>query len=112
MRSRAQVERYPRAMLRSSFAALCLLAAIIPAQNSTKKIRIAPTPLADRCGSAIDWVESYDAAIARAKETKRPVFWYVPTVANSPMDRQPEIDRAMRAGPFSWPSTIASTQAW
>ncbi len=102
----AQVERYPPAMLRSSFAALCLLAAVVPAQNSTKKIRTAPSPLADRCGSAIEWLESYDAAIARAKETKRPVFWYVPTVANSPMDRQPEIDRAMRAGPFSWPSTI------
>lgn len=93
-------------MIRAAFAFALLTAASLLAQNSTKKIRVAPTPTADRCGSAIAWTESLDAALAKAKAEGKPVFWYVPTLAGSPMDRQPEIDRAMRAGPFSWPSTV------
>ena len=90
---------------------LAFFAVSVHAQNSTRKIRVAPTPLADRCGAAIAWTESLDAALQRSKSEGKPVFWYVPSVAGSPMDRQPEIDRAMRAGPFSWPSTVALLNA-
>lgn len=92
----------PRAAIVFAFLAASLLA-----QNSTRKIRVAPTPLADRCGSKVEWVDSLDVALQRSKAEGKPVFWYVPSVAGSPMDRQSEIDRAMRAGPFSWPSTVA-----
>lgn len=84
-----------------------LLAALASAQNSTEKIRPAPSPLAARAGHAIDWRADVPAALAEARETDRPVFWYVPTIAGSFMDRRPELDRYMLAGPFSWPSTVA-----
>src|SRR5436190_10135894 len=85
-----------------SFALLAPLAA----QNSTKKVRVPPSAQAARAGSAVQWRQDLDAALAEAKEKQKPVFWYVPSVAGSPMDRKPEIDRYLMAGPFSWPSTI------
>lgn len=94
-------------MIRHALLFALLTAASLVAQNSTRKIRVAPTPSAERCGSSIEWTESFDAALSKAKAEGKPVFWYVPTVAGSRMDRLAEIDRAMRAGPFSWPSTVA-----
>lgn len=76
-------------------------------QNSTKKIRRAPSELAAKAGSAVPWRRDVGAALAEAKKVGKPVFWYVPSVSRSPMDRKPEIDRYMMGGPFSWPSTIA-----
>lgn len=87
--------------------ALASLALTAPAQNSGEKIRPAPSPLAARAGSAVPWRADLAAALAEARESKRPVFWYVPTIRGSFMDRKPEVDRAMMAGPFSWPRTIA-----
>ena len=78
----------------------------LPAQNSTKKIRTRPGELAAKAGSAVPWREHVDAALAESKRTGKPVFWYVPSVRRSRMDRKPEIDRYMMGGPFSWPSTI------
>ena len=77
------------------------------AQNSTAKIRKPPGTAASRTGSAVAWRTDLAKALAEAKETGKPVFWYVPTVAGSPMDRKPELDRVMLAGPFSWPEAIA-----
>lgn len=85
---------------------LLALAVALPAQNSTRKIRSAPGASAARVGSAIEWRETVDLALAAAKAEKKLVFWYVPSVAGTPMDRTPEIDRYLRGGPFSWPSTI------
>ncbi|MCK5945470.1 MAG: thioredoxin family protein, partial [Planctomycetes bacterium] len=89
---------------------LVLVAAFCPAlllaQNSTRKVRKAPGELAARAGSAVQWRPSVDAALAEAKESGKPVFWYVPSVHRSPMDRKPEVDRYMMGGPFSWPSTV------
>lgn len=82
------------------------LVAALPAQNSTRKVRIAPGDLAARAGSAVPWRQDLAAALAEAKQSGKPVFWYVPAVQPSPMDRKPEIDRYLRGGPFSWPSTI------
>jgi len=80
------------------------------AQNSTKKVRKAPGELASKAGTAVPWRDDVDAALAESRKTGRPVFWYVPEVRRSKMDRKPEIDRYMMGGPFSWPSTIALLQ--
>lgn len=96
---------------RRLLASSLLVATLLPAQNSTRKIRQAPAPAAARVGSAVPWRESLEQALAEAKEQKKPVFWYVPAVAGSPMDRKPEIDLYLRGGPFSWPSTIELLKA-
>ncbi|MCB9885017.1 MAG: hypothetical protein H6838_05965 [Planctomycetes bacterium] len=90
--------------------AVVLLVTLLPAQNSTRKLRREPGEVAGRVGSAVPWAETVQAALASSKESGKPVFWYVPSVAGSPMDRKPEIDRYLRGGPFSWPSTIALLQ--
>jgi tetratricopeptide (TPR) repeat protein len=97
--------------MRCSVVVSCLFAAcaslpLLPAQNSTKKLRSAPGELAQRAGNAVPWRASVEAALAEAKQTGKPVFWYVPTVAGSPMDRKAEVDRYLRGGPFSWPTTV------
>ncbi|MEO0479251.1 MAG: hypothetical protein AAF196_07205 [Planctomycetota bacterium] len=94
------------------FAATCAVVAVVGssdslvAQNSTRKIRPEPSELAAKAGSWVNWREDLDAALAESKESGKPVFWYVPTLFRSPMDRQVEIDRYMMAGPFSWPDCI------
>lgn len=85
---------------------LALLIAPLAAQDQSKKIRKPPGELAARAGSAVPWRNNVDAALAEAKEKHGLVFWYVPSIARSPMDRKPEIDWYLRGGPFSWPSTI------
>ncbi len=75
-------------------------------KNSTKKIRAEPSATAARAGEHVQWMTDIDAAIAKSKETGKPVFWYVPTIRGSFMDRKIEIDRYMMAGPFSWPRMI------
>lgn len=74
--------------------------------NSTRKVRKTPSEQAARAGSAVQWREDVEAALAEAKASGKPVFWYVPSVQGSPMDRRAEVDRYLRGGPFSWPSTI------
>ena len=92
--------------LATGFALVLLSALPLVAQNSTRRIRPEPGPLAARAGSAVEWRPSLEAALDEAERTGKPVFWYVPTVGGSPMDRKPVIDMYMMAGPFSWPSTI------
>ena len=87
-----------------------LVLSVLPAQNSTRKIRTAPGALAARAGSAVPWRGGLEAALAEAKAQQKLVFWYVPKVAGSPMDRTPEIDRYLQSGPFSWPTTITLLQ--
>jgi len=88
-------------------AAVTALAVLAPPQDSNRKIRTTPSALAARAGTAIEWRADLEAARAEAKKTKRPIFWYVPAIHRSPMDRQSEIDRYMLAGPFSWPRVTA-----
>jgi len=83
-----------------------LLAGLVPAQNSTRKIRAEPSAVAATAGTSVRWRVDLDAALAEARETGKPVFWYVPTVPGSRMDRKPEIDRYMMGGPFSWPGLV------
>ncbi len=89
-----------------AIVAWVLLTGGVSAQNSTRKLRKEPSALATSAGTSIHWLDSLDAALAAAKSSGKPVFWYIPTVAGSPMDRRPEIDRYLLAGAFSWPSTI------
>lgn len=75
-------------------------------RNSTKKLRVQPSKIAARIGSAVNWRESLAAAQKESRETGRPIFWYVNTVPDTFTDRKIEIDRYMLAGPFSWPKII------
>ncbi len=102
-------------LFRLCFLLIVLLAFVqrpdpLPAQedsrNSTKKIRVQPGDLASRIGSGINWRENLEQAKEQSKQTGKPVFWYVPTLKGSFMDRKKEIDRYMLAGPFSHPEII------
>lgn len=108
-RSRPPVPYPPRPLRLSALAAAAALLAPADAaaQNSTRKLRQAPSALAGRAGTAVPWLASLDEALVQARATGKPVFWYVPTLAGSPMDRTAEIDRYLMAGPFAWPSTVA-----
>lgn len=90
-----------------TFAALlAVLAGVTTAQNSTRKIRKPPGEQAARAGQGVQWRADLEAAMAESKQNGKPVFWYVPSVRRSPMDRKPVIDRYMMGGPFSWPAAI------
>ncbi len=56
--------------------------------NSTQKIRAQPGPQAARIGSAVNWVADFETAMRKSQETGKPVFWYVPTLRGSFMDRK------------------------
>ncbi|MFY7876919.1 MAG: hypothetical protein ACOVQM_15805, partial [Pirellula sp.] len=75
-------------------------------ENSTDKNRAVPNELASKVGSAIHWESDYSAALAKAKQSGKPIFWYVPSIPGTFMDRKEEVDRYMLAGPFSWPTII------
>lgn len=75
--------------------------------NSTQKIRVKPSKMAARIGTAVEWRPSVAAAMEESQRTGKPVFWYVNTVPDTFTDRKIEIDRYMLAGPFSWPKIIA-----
>ena len=96
--------------MKARWLCLPLVAALSPsfvaAQNSTRKIRSAPGELAAKAGAGVAWRDSVEDALAESAKTGKPVFWYVPSVRRSPMDRKPEIDRYMMGGPFSWSATI------
>lgn len=81
------------------------------AANSTKKIRVKPGPLATKIGMGVEWQSDVDAARRLSEQTGKPLLWYIPTVPNSFMDRQTEIDRYMMAGPFSWEPTRLALNA-
>ena len=76
-------------------------------KNSMTKNRVAPDDLGRKIGSAITWEDNYDAALAKSKETGKPIFWYVESVPGTFMDRKDVINNYMLAGPFSWPSIIS-----
>jgi len=75
-------------------------------RNSTRKIRLTPNALTKKVGSAVNWAPDFDTAVQKSLESNKPIFWYVPTLKGTFMDRKSEIDRYMLSGPFSWPSII------
>ena len=82
-----------------------LLVPLLLATEATaqRKRRPRPTEQTLACGTEIPWSATLEEALATAKARKRPVFWYVPTVRGSRMDRKPEIDHYMMSGPYSDP---------
>ncbi len=81
-----------------------VFALLMVAAVQGQKIRPPVPEAAARCGAEVGWRSDLDAALAEAKSTGRPVFWYVPTVAGSRMDRKPVLDMYMLSGPFSMPT--------
>ena len=75
-------------------------------KNSTRKIRIQPGEISGKCGSAVQWRDSVEKAMEESAKLDKPVFWYVPTIQSSFMDRKPVIDQYMMAGPFAWPAIV------
>ena len=85
-------------------AALVALAAMLSTPLVAQHFRRAePSEATRAAGSEVPWRASREAALAEAGKTGRPVFWYVPTLAGSRMDRKPEVDFYMMAGPFCSP---------
>lgn len=91
--------------LRIAFA---LIAALLCSGEliAQKKIRAKPSVATQACGSLVAWRPDVATAMADAAKQNLPVFWYVPTLRDSRMDRKPEVDLYMRAGPFSSPPII------
>ena len=86
---------------------LCIPVALF-AQNSMEKLRVVPNEISAKIGTAIHWESDFEAARKKSLESDKPIFWYVPRLAKTFMDRKKEVDRYMRAGPFSNPTIIAS----
>ncbi len=76
-------------------------------ENHTRKARVKPQGLAAKAGSAVEWQPDLQKALELSEQTGKPVFWYVPTLPRTFMDRKDVIDQYMKAGPFSWPAIIA-----
>src|SRR5262249_27927932 len=56
--------------------------------------------LSGKCGSEIPWTTTVEEAAAKARDSKRLILWYVPTVENTAMDRKQVVDDYMRTGPW------------
>ncbi|MEM9412871.1 MAG: hypothetical protein AAGA30_17300, partial [Planctomycetota bacterium] len=71
--------------------------------NSTRKFRTRANSIAAQAGMTVQWRRNLEQAMDESLRKSKPVFWYVPTVEGTFMDRKIEIDRYMMAGFFSWP---------
>ncbi len=80
-----------------------LAALLLPQAKSPDRKLAGP---AANCGSEIPWTATLEEAQRRAKETGRPVAWWLPTVAGSPMDRKLVVEKYMLAGPFMMPGVV------
>ncbi len=58
------------------------------------------------CGSEIPWTLSLEAARKLARESGKPIAWWVPTLDGSPMDRKLVVEKYMLAGPFMMPGVV------
>lgn len=76
------------------------------AKNSTEKRRIAPDSIASKAGSLIRWETDIEVAFKKSVASGKPVFWYVPRLPDTFMERVKSLDVYMKAGPFSWPQII------
>ncbi len=92
-----------------AFIVLTVLGVVCPLVEAqgNRKIRTVPSEATRAAGTEIHWLHDLEAALAQAKANTRPVFWYVPSLQGSPMDRKPEVDLAMMAGPFASPEVAA-----
>lgn len=58
------------------------------------------------CGTEIPWSTSLAEAQKKAKESGRPICWWVPWIDDSPMDRKRVLEKYMLAGPWMMPRVI------
>lgn len=58
------------------------------------------------CGAEIPWTATLRQAQALARESGRPICWWVPYLDDSPMDRKRVIEKYMLAGPWMMPGVI------
>jgi hypothetical protein len=58
------------------------------------------------CGTEIPWTSSLGQAQALAKESGRPILWWVPYLDDSPMDRKRVVEKYMLAGPWMMPRVV------
>lgn len=58
------------------------------------------------CGTEIPWTSSLAQAQALAKESGRPILWWVPYLDDSPMDRKRVVEKYMLAGPWMMPRVV------
>ena len=93
--------------MRALLSLFVLVPLVAQGKNLVSKDRKAPSPTAARCGSGIAWHKDLAPALVQAEAEGKPVLWYVPTVAGSPMDRKAELDRYLAAGPFQQPEIVA-----
>ena len=75
---------------------LIALASAVPGQ----KIRPKPTDLTLACGTGIQWAHNAESAFETARSQNRLVFWFIPTVPGSRMDRKDVIRHYMMSGLF------------
>ncbi|HLF93147.1 MAG TPA: hypothetical protein VJB14_06785 [Planctomycetota bacterium] len=85
--------------------ALALTLVLLAAQD--KKTPDKPLQgIAAKCGTEIPWLTSMTDATVKARATKRPIAWWVPTLEGTPMDRKLVLERYMLAGPFMMPGVV------
>lgn len=75
-------------------------------KNSTQQRRVVPDATAVKAGSQIRWETDIDVAFKKSMSSGKPVFWYVPRLPDTFMDRVKSLDVYMKAGLFSWPQII------
>ena len=93
--------------IRVALTAVTVFAAALPLYAQRAAGRPQPSAAAQKCGSAVAWQSRLDVALELARKSGKPVFWYVPTTPNSPMDRKDVVDFYMRAGMFSMPDVTS-----
>ncbi len=76
------------------------------ASNTTVKQRTVANKIAAKAGSLIRWETDIEVAFKKSAVSGKPVFWYVPRLPDTFMDRVKSLDMYMKAGPFSWPQII------
>lgn len=84
---------------------LTLAIALLLAPQATKPDRKLQGAAA-HCGSEIPWVTTLEEAQERAKESKKPIAWWVTGVAQSGMDRKIVLQKYMLSGPFMMPGVV------
>jgi hypothetical protein len=82
--------------------ALAALLALVPQKSPDRALEGA----AARCGTEIPWTTSLEDARRLARESGKPIAWWVTTLDGSPMDRKLVVEKYMLAGPFMMPAVI------
>jgi hypothetical protein len=86
--------------------ALSTLAAVLLLLAQAKSPDLPLRGAAERCGTEIPWTRTLEEARARAKESGRPVAWWVSHLEGSKMDRVQVLRNYLRSGPWMMPAVV------